>query len=328
MGDINYFTGADRFSVAPMIDVTDSTFRRMARALCKECMLYTEMIAADALYHGRDFLIDYKDEEQPCTLQLGGSDPKKLAVAAKMGFERGYSAINLNAGCPSDKVQSGNFGAVLMKTPEVIASCFKAMQESVNIPVTVKTRIGVDDEDSFEFTCRLIDTIYEAGCRHIIVHARKAWLNGLSPKENRSIPPLDYGRVYAMKQRHSDLRITINGGILTLDECQEHLKHVDGVMLGRAIIDNPYLLCSVDSTLYGHKDEIKSREQVLYEMAYMADALVSEGIALHHFARHLLGLFNGINGARAYRRYLSEHITKKGADGNVLREAFLKINNV
>ena len=215
------FLPSERFSVAPMVDVTDSVFRRMARVMSQHCMLYTEMIAAEALVHEKYYLIDFKDEELPCCLQLGSADPKKLAVATKVGVEHGYSAINLNAGCPSDKVQSGNFGAILMKTPELIAQCYQAMAEAAgDVPVSVKTRIGVDELDSEEFTFKLMGTIYEAGCRHIIIHARKAWLNGLSPKENRTIPPLDYERVYKIKAAFPELKVTINGGINTLEPYQ------------------------------------------------------------------------------------------------------------
>ena len=221
---------ADRFAIAPMIDVTNSAFRRFARILTKRSMLYTEMIAAEALVHGKLNLIAYDKVELPCVLQLGGSDPKKLAQAAKIGEDQGYSAINLNAGCPSDKVQSGSFGAILMKTPEVIAKAVAAMQEAVKIPVTVKTRIGVDEQDSFEDTLKIVKTIYDSGCRHIILHARKAWLNGLSPKENRTVPPLDYERVYAMRELFPDLYMTINGGILTIAECLAQLQKVDAVM--------------------------------------------------------------------------------------------------
>lgn len=298
--------------------------------MSKEAMLYTEMIAAEALVHEKYYLIDFKDEELPCCLQLGSADPKKLAFATKVGVERGYSAINLNAGCPSDKVQSGNFGAILMKTPELIAECFSAMAEAAyqaapagtTIPVSVKTRIGVDELDSEEFTFKLMGTIYEAGCRHLIIHARKAWLNGLSPKENRTIPPLDYKRVYKIKAAFPELKVTINGGITTMEQCAEQLTKVDGVMLGRAIIDNPYLLASVDSAIFGKESPVLSREQVLAKMVELGAQLQSEGKALHFLCRHLLGLFNGCANSRLYRRYLSEHMTQKDVRPELLLKAY------
>ena len=249
-----------------MVDITDSVFRRLARLFSKKSMLYTEMIAADAVIHGKNYLLDFHEEELPCVLQLGGSDPKKLAAAAKIGASFGYTEINLNAGCPSDKVQSGNFGAVLMKTPDLIADCVKAMQDAVSIPVTVKTRIGVDEDDSVDFTLKLIETIAFTGCPHVILHARKAWLNGLSPKENRTIPPLDYERVYLIKKTFPKLKITINGGITTIDAVKEQLKKVDGVMLGRAIIDNPFILSKVDSEIFGSTEPQLSREELLYKV--------------------------------------------------------------
>lgn len=321
------FLPCERFAVAPMVDVTDSIFRRMARIMCKEAMLYTEMIAAEALVHEKYHLIDFKDGEQPCCLQLGGSDPKKLAFATNAGVKHGYAAINLNAGCPSDKVQSGNFGAVLMKTPKLIAECYQAMQEAAgDIPVSVKTRIGVDDLDSEDFTFELMGTIYDAGCRHIIIHARKAWLNGLSPKENRTIPPLDYERVYKIKNAFEGLKVTINGGITTLESCLEQLKKVDGVMLGRAIIDDPYILSAVDDVIF-HNVAIEDakrieREQLIEKMVLLGEQVISEGKPVHLLYRHLLGLFNGCPNSRLFRRYMSEHMTKKGASASVLQHAY------
>lgn len=317
---------ADLFSAAPMVDVTTSLFRRMARVMTRQAMLYTEMIAADAIVHGKEHLIDYKEVELPLTLQLGGNDPHKLAYAAKVAERRGYSAVNLNAGCPSDKVQQGAFGAILMKDIKLLTELYSAMQDAVSIPVTVKTRIGVDDLDSFEFTFELVNSLYQAGCRHLILHARKAWLNGLSPKENRTIPPIDYSRVYAIKSMFPDLFITINGEIKTIADCKEQLAHVDGVMLGRALIDNPYLLAAVDCEIFGSCSKIKGREEVFAQMCDLADTIVAEGHALHHFAMHLLGFFAGIPGARAYRRYLSGNMTALGANGDTLREAFKFIN--
>lgn len=313
---------ADRFSAAPMVDVTTSLFRQLCRLMTKQAMLYTEMIAADAIVHGKLHLIDYDDVELPLTLQLGGNEPHKMAQAAREAEHLGYSAVNINAGCPSDKVQQGAFGAVLMKDLPLLTAIYQEMQSAVSIPVTVKTRIGVDDLDSFEFTFSLVSTLYEAGVRHLILHARKAWLNGLSPKENRTVPPLDYPRVYALKSMFPDLYLTINGGITTIEQCEEQLTHVDGVMLGRALIDDPYLLASVDSRIFGGREKVKSRAECFAAAVDLADKLCAKGIALHHFARHLLGFFAGIPGARAYRRYLSDNMTKLGADARVLEEAF------
>lgn len=322
------FLPSERFSVAPMVDVTDSVFRQMARILTSKAMLYTEMIAAEALIHGRSQLLDFEQVESPVCLQLGGCDPQKLFLAAKIGAARGYDALNLNAGCPSDKVQSGNFGAILMKTPEFIAACYQAMVEGVaaagkSIPVSVKTRIGVDELDSREFTFELMGKIYEAGCRHIIVHARKAWLHGLSPKENRTVPPLDYQRVYDLKAAYPDLYITINGGIVTMEQCHEHLQHVDGVMLGRAVIDNPFLLTQVDSAIFGEKERVfTTADELIEPLMALGQKLEREGRAVHFLYRHLLGLFVGQPGARLYRRYLSEHMNQKGAGAAVLGEAY------
>lgn len=309
------------FSVAPMVDVTNSTFRRMARILSKKALLYTEMIAADALCHEKYHLIDFKDEELPLVLQLGGNDEAKLAKASQIGEKRGYSAINLNAGCPSDKVQSGAFGAVLMHEPKKLQSLVKAMIESVSIPVSVKTRIGVDEKDSFDFTVELVSSIYEAGCREITLHARKAWLNGLSPKENRTIPPLDYERVYAIKSMFPDLHVTINGGITSIEECKAQLQKVDGVMLGRAIIDNPYLLAFVDREIYGEDVEVKTRDELLAEFVELAKVMQQEGTALHHLFRHLLGLYQGIRGAKRFRRHLSDYMTSPTVQPALLFEA-------
>ena len=309
------------FSFFFMVDVTNSTFRRMARILSKKALLYTEMIAADALCHEKYHLIDFKDEELPLVLQLGGNDEAKLAKASQIGEKRGYSAINLNAGCPSDKVQSGAFGAVLMHDPKKLQSLVKAMIESVSIPVSVKTRIGVDEKDSFDFTVELVSSIYEAGCREITLHARKAWLNGLSPKENRTIPPLDYERVYAIKSMFPDLHVTINGGITSIEECKAQLQKVDGVMLGRSIIDNPYLLAFVDREIYGEDVEVKTRDELLAEFVELAKVMQQEGTALHHLFRHLLGLYQGIRGAKRFRRHLSDYMTSPTVQPALLFEA-------
>lgn len=323
------FSSADRFSVAPMIDVTNRTFRRMARLFTKRAMLYTEMIAAQALAHGKEHLIEHDPKvESPCTLQLGGSEPEVLAKAAKIGQSLGYDAINLNAGCPSDKVQSGSFGAILMRTPEVITDCVHAMQDAVSIPVTVKTRIGVDELDDFEYTKKIVNAVYTTGCRHIVLHARKAWLNGLSPKENRTVPPLDYDRVYALKEFFPDLSITINGGIKTIEECKDQLQKVEGVMLGRAIMDDPYLLAFVDAHIYNEECRVKTREEIFSDICDFAESFVKEGFRLHHLGNHIINLFNGMKGARKFRNYLSCHMHELGAGPEVFQKAYESMKNI
>ncbi len=315
------FLPSERFSVAPMVDVTTSAFRRACRLYTKKAMLYTEMIAADAITHGKLQLLDFDQCEPPVTLQLGGSDPAALAFAAKCGERAGYATLNLNAGCPSDKVQSGSFGAVMMKDPKHLAQCFKAMNEAVDLPVSVKTRIGVDDLDSVEFTHELIGTLYDAGCRHVIVHARKCWLSGLSPKENRSVPPLDYERVWDLKKVFPKLRVTINGGITSITDCLMHLEHTDGVMLGRACIDDPYLMASVDSEIFGDEGVVLSREQIFEKAIVLCENYVKEGGRFRHMGQHFLNLFASCNGARRYRRYLSEHLGEDDARA-VLKKAY------
>ena len=322
-----YFHDADRFSVAPMIDVTNRTFRRMARILTSRTMLYTEMVAAQAIIHNKEYLIEHNETENPCTLQLGGSDPAILAKAAKVGEKFGYSAINLNAGCPSDKVQSGSLGAILMKTPQVITDCVKAMQDAVSIPVTVKTRIGVDELDDFEYTKKIVSSVYDTGCRHIILHARKAWLNGLSPRENRTIPPLDYERVYALKDIYKDLFITINGGIKTIDDCLLHLSHVHGVMLGRAIIDDPYFLCLVDKHIFGDNVKVLTRDDAFFKILSFAESFAAEGNKIHYLGNHIINMFNGCKGARRFRNYLSCHMHELGAGPEVFEKAYNMMKN-
>ena len=319
-----FFSEADRFSAAPMVDVTTSAFRRACRLYTRKAMLYTEMIAADAITHGRLSLLEFDPAEQPLTLQLGGCVPEALAAAAKEGEKAGFAAINLNAGCPSDKVQSGAFGAVMMKDPEHLASCVKAMQDAVSIPVSVKTRIGVDDLDSPEFTRTLIGAIYSTGCRHVIIHARKCWLKGLSPKENRSVPPLDYARVYGLKQDFPDLYITINGGIASIEQCLECLKHVDGVMLGRALIDNPDLMARVDSEIFNDGSAVKTRGQILAEAQDLAARFEAEGHRFRHLGQHFLNLFASVPGSKRYRRYLSLHLSEPGG-AQILKEAYAQL---
>lgn len=310
------------FSVAPMMDWTDRHDRYFMRLMSKRARLYTEMVTADAVRFGdRDKLLAYNNEEHPLALQLGGSDPTALAEAAKIGEDYGYDEINLNVGCPSDRVQSGQFGACLMQTPDLVADCVAAMRAAVKLPVTVKSRIGVDEQDPQEALFSLVDKCKAVGIGHFIVHARKAWLEGLSPKENRDIPPLDYGLVYALKLAHPELLISINGGIETLDQCQMHLEKTDGVMLGRAPYKNPYLLATVDQTLFGDATTPLTRNEIVHALMPYAEGLVAEGTPLHALTRHVMGLFQSMPGGKIWRRHLSENAPRRGDDPKVLLEA-------
>lgn len=311
-----------RFSVAPMMDWTDRHCRVFHRLMTRHALLYTEMVTADAVIHGdRARLLGFSAAEQPLALQLGGSDPAKLAEAAVIGEALGYDEINLNIGCPSDRVQEGRFGACLMAEPELVAACVTAMQKRVSIPVTVKCRIGIDDQDSESDFQRFIDTVAGAGCTIFVVHARKAWLKGLSPKENREVPPLDYPRIYRLKAARPELTIIINGGIATLDEAERHLEHVDGVMLGRAAYQDPYLLAEVDSRLFGESSPCGSRRDVLERLVPYAQQHVARGGRLNNVTRHILGLYHGQPRARQFRRHLSENAVRDGAPVDVLAEA-------
>lgn len=315
-----------RFSVAPMMEWTDRHDRFFLRLISTHALLYTEMVTAPAIIHGkRDYLLGFDEAEHPVAIQLGGSDPKELTEAARIAEGYGYDEINLNVGCPSDRVQSGRFGACLMKEPDLVAECIATMANAVNVPVTVKCRIGVDDQDPGEALPTLIEKVRDAGCRTIIVHARKAWLEGLSPKQNRTVPPLDYDLVYEMKRTYPDLEICINGGIATLDETDAHLKHVDGVMMGRMAYERPYVLADVDRRFYGSTAPARTRHEVIEAfMPYMARRL-EEGVTLHAMTRHILGLFQGLPGARAWRRHISENAYKKGAGLDVVIEAVKKV---
>ncbi|AKJ43324.1 tRNA dihydrouridine(20/20a) synthase DusA [Pragia fontium] len=311
-----------RFSVAPMLDWTDRHCRYFHRLLSGQTLLYTEMITTGAILFGKGDYLAYSREEQPVALQLGGSDPQALAECARRAEALGYSEINLNAGCPSDRVQNGRFGACLMAEPELVADCVKAMKDAVSIPVTVKTRIGIDDSDSYEFLQRFITVVSEQGdCDNFTLHARKAWLSGLSPKENREIPPLDYPRVYQVKQEFPHLTIAINGGIKTLEQAKEHLQYVDGVMMGREAYQNPGILAEVDRELFGIERDIRQASDVVEAMYPYIEQELSKGTYLGHITRHMLGLFQGIPGARQFRRHLSENAHKAGADVEVLRQA-------
>ncbi|OCG48088.1 tRNA dihydrouridine synthase DusA [Gilliamella sp. Choc5-1] len=310
----------NKFSIAPMLDWTDKHCRYFHRVLTKQTLLYTEMVTTGAILFGKGDYLDFNHEEHPVSLQLGGSDPKALAQCAKLAQERGYDEINLNVGCPSDRVQNGMFGACLMGNANLVADCVEQMQAQVDIPVTVKTRIGIDDFDSYAFLCHFIETVMPYTST-FIVHARKAWLSGLSPKENREVPPLNYDRVYKLKQDYPNLTIAINGGIKTIDQIKHHLRHVDGVMVGREAYQNPLLLTLIDSQIFGLDTptiEPKSAIRALYP--YIEQQL-TQGAQLNHIMRHTLGLFNGFKGARQWRRYLSENAHKKGVGIEVVEQA-------
>ena len=313
-------------AIAPMIDWTDRHCRFFHRQLTRRALVYTEMVVADAVIHGhRDRLLGFDAEEHPVALQLGGSDPAKLAEAARIGEAFGYDEINLNVGCPSDRVQSGTFGACLMRTPAVVADCVAAMKGAVKIPVTVKCRIGVDDQDPEIALDTLAADVFAAGADALWVHARKAWLEGLSPRENRDIPPLDYGRVYRLKQKYPDRFSGINGGIRSLEEAHAHLAHVDGAMLGRAAYQTPGILVGVDAAFYGEAARPFDPEVLLETMCAYADRHIAAGGRLGHVTRHMVGLFHGLSGARRFRQILSVDATKPGAGPEVLREAFAAV---
>ncbi|WP_081875856.1 tRNA dihydrouridine(20/20a) synthase DusA [Vibrio sp. ER1A] len=315
-----------RFSVAPMLDWTDRHCRYFHRLMSSQTLLYTEMVTTGAIIHGKGDFLAYNEEEHPVALQLGGSNPADLATCAKLAAERGYDEINLNVGCPSDRVQNGRFGACLMAEPELVAECVAAMKEVVDVPVTVKTRIGIDDQDSYEFLTRFVSLVSEkAGCEQFTIHARKAWLSGLSPKENREIPPLDYPRAYQIKKDFPHLQIAVNGGVKTLEESLEHLKHLDGVMIGREAYQNPYILAQVDQLIFGLDTPVKKRKQVVEEMYPYIEQQLANGSYLGHISRHMIGLFQAMPGARQWRRYISENAHKKGAGIEVLETALAKI---
>lgn len=305
-----------------MMEWSDRHCRMFWRQLTRQALLYTEMVTTGAMLNGpHDRLLAYSAEEQPLALQVGGSDPLALALCARMAEAAGFMEINLNCGCPSDRVQSGRFGACLMAEPALVADCVRAMRDACSLPVTVKHRIGIDDQDSEQSLTDFVGLIAEAGCRVVIVHARKAWLQGLSPKENRDIPPLDYARVYRLKAAFPQLTVIINGGIGDLQQCIRHLDHVDGAMLGRAAYHDPWVLAEVDSTLYGATDPATSREQVLMGLFPYIERELKAGARLNHITRHLLGLYLGQPGGRVFRRHLSQYAHRPGAGLEVLEAA-------
>jgi tRNA-dihydrouridine synthase A len=313
---------ARKFSVAPMMDWTDRHCRVLHRQLTRRALLFTEMITSAAIVHGnRGQLLAYAELEQPLALQLGGSDPVELAEAARIGAEFGYLEINLNVGCPSDRVQSGRFGACLMAEPELVADCVRAMRASTPLPVTVKCRLGIDEQDTERSLDRFADLMAEAGVAAIYVHARKAWLKGLSPKENRTIPPLDYPRVYRLAARLAPLPVMINGGIETLAAAEDHLQHTSGVMLGRAAYNNPMMLADVDHRFFGEPQRPVELTSIVGAMAAYADGELGKGTRLNQITRHMLGLANGLPGARTFRQILSVDAARRGAGPETMLRA-------
>jgi tRNA-dihydrouridine synthase A len=316
-------TGPDhRFCVAPMMDVTDRHLRYFLRLISKRTLLYTEMITTGALLHGdRKRFLRFHRAERPLALQLGGSVPQPMAKCAALAAEAGFDEVNINVGCPSDRVRAGRFGACLMAEPVRVAKCVAAMRAGSPLPVTVKTRIGVDDRDSFESLLNFVDTVAEAGCETFVVHARKAWLAGLSPKQNREVPPLRYDVVAKLKRERPHLQIVLNGGITCLNEAERHLQNVDGVMVGRGVYRNPFLLAEVDRRIFGDPKASLLPENVVSDYLPYVAARIREGIPLAPMARHLIPLFTGVPGAKAYRRVLSEHARRPGAGTEIIEAA-------
>jgi tRNA-dihydrouridine synthase A len=317
-----------RLSVAPMMDWTDRHCRVFHRLMTRRARLYTEMLTTGAIIHGdRKRLLGFDASEHPVALQLGGSDPRDLMTSAKIGEDFGYDEINLNVGCPSDRVKDGRFGACLMAEPALVAACVDAMKRTVGIPVTVKCRIGIDDQDPEIALDTLARSVIAAGADALIVHARKAWLNGLSPKENRDIPPLDYNIVYRLKASLPDVPVVINGGIASLAEAKRHLGFVDGVMLGRAAYQEPWRLLTADPELFGEAAPHATMKDVLEAVMPYIERKLAQGVRLHSITRHLVGAFHGVPGARAFRRYLAENAVKPGAGVNVLRDAIALVDD-
>jgi tRNA-dihydrouridine synthase A len=311
-----------RFSIAPMMEWTDRHCRFFHRLLTRRALSYTEMITTDAVLHGdRARLMAFDPAEYPIALQLGGSDPRQLAQCARIAEDFGYGEVNLNVGCPSDRVQEGRFGACLMAEPALVGDCVAAMTSSVRLPVTVKCRIGIDEQDPEEALEALTNAVEQAGVAALIVHARKAWLAGLSPRENRDVPPLDYARVYRLKAAHPSLAVVLNGGIVDLDQAVAHLEHLDGVMMGRAAYQEPWRLLAVDPILFGDPARFASPRAAAEGLVPYLERELARGTRLHAMTRHLLGLFRGVPGARAFRRHLATEAVKPGADARTYRDA-------
>ena len=317
-----------KVSLAPMLDWTDRHFRYLLRLVSRHMWLYTEMVTTGAILHGnnRERFLGYNAAEQPLSLQLGGSDPRDLARCCQLAQDYGYNEVNLNVGCPSDRVQSGMFGACLMARPELVAECVNAMADSVALPISVKTRIGIDYEDHYEQLQTLVEQVKEAGGQYFTIHARKAWLEGLSPKQNRDIPPLRYDYVYQLKKDFPELHITINGGIKTLADMQEHLQYVDGVMIGREAYNNTYLMADIDRLFYGSDKAKPGRRAIIHGYADYIEEQMSKGVPLIQLTRHVLGLMHACPGAKNFRRVLSENAWKKDQDAQLLLDALAEVD--
>ena len=312
-------------SVAPMMDRTDRHFRYFMRQITRKTLLYTEMITAQAILHGdRNKLLGFDPAEKPLSLQIGGDDPQLLAKCARIAEDMGYDEVNLNVGCPSNRVQSGNFGACLMAQPALVADCVASMQAAVSIPVTVKHRIGIDECDRYEDMATFVTTVATAGCRRFTIHARKAWLQGLSPKDNRNIPPLRYDDVYRLKRDQPDLWIEINGGIKTLPQAHDHLQQVDAVMIGRAAYDTPYVFALADCDIYGATAPVTRHQVVMAMLPYIA-RWTEGGTKLHAITRHMLQLFHGQPGSRAWKRYLTDNSCRAGAGVDTVKAALAQV---
>ncbi len=311
-----------------MLDWTDSHCRYFHRLMTKNAVLYTEMVTTGAIIYGKGDYLGFNEQEHPLVLQLGGCDPEAMAHCASLAKDKGYDEVNINVGCPSDRVKNGRFGASLMASPEIVSNCVKAMQQKTNIPITVKCRIGIDDMDEESGLDAFIDTVQKGGCNHFVVHARKAWLQGLSPKQNRDIPPLNYERVYRLKEKYPHLHISINGGISDLKQAKEHLLYVDGIMMGREAYSNPYILSEVDTALFNSdQTTLLSREQIVSEMTdYIEKKIQSDpNLKVWHIARHMLGLFQSQAGGKIWRRFLSENGTSKNANTQLLIDAYEQV---
>lgn len=317
-----------RLSVAPMMECTDRHDRYFLRLLSRHTLLYTEMITTGALLNGKwERFLSHHRSEHPVAIQLGGSDPRQVAQCARLAERAGYDEVNLNVGCPSKRVKSGRFGACMMVEPALVAECVRAMHHEVSLPITVKTRIGVDEYDSYAFLGEFVSKVSAAGCRTWIIHARKAWLSGLSPKENREIPPLNYATVYRLKADFPDLEIILNGGIQTLEDVSQHLKFLDGVMIGREAYRNPYVLSRADASVFGDHHPVPTRTEIAEALLPYVATQMQRGVPLSRMTRHLLGLFQGQPGARLWRRHISENAHKRGASVEVVQQALALVHN-